>query len=326
MIPSGRSYFSFPSHSKKLFKFKRIETEDLWNLHFSDIFALPLARYLVNNSFAVKGPVTHFRCSAFVLAAVGLALSLVTGCGVHNPPLQVGTELSGNWAFAPSNSSGNNSALVLNLGFTQGAYETASAIARLNGASCIGSTTNIFLSGSVSANGEMMLVSTPFNGTTLTLRGQVAEDGGGIAGATWSFTGGSCASIGSMNVAATNYTEIAGTYTGTFEDTDGNKLPVSAFLQQTTQPDSNGQFSLSGTAEFPSNTCFVQQPTMTQSLVTGSSLSMTYTDPAGSAVLTASGSFNSTATQLTITKWSITGGYCNGDSGAGLLTSANAVQ
>jgi hypothetical protein len=259
------------------------------------------------------------RLKYLLATAAGLALTLTAGCGglgANNQALTVGTALSGNWAFAPSNST----AATLNLGFTQGAYETVSAVAHLNGVSCVSPATNILLTGSVSGSNQMMLVSSAFGGTTLTLRGQVAENGKGIAGATWNFSGGSCASLGNANVAATEYSEIAGTYTGTFLDASGDQLAVSAFLDQTTLPDQNGQFSLSGTASFPANTCFVQQPTMTQSLVTGSLLSMTYTDPGSGAVLSGGGTFNSSATQLTMTRWSIVGGACDGDSGTGTLS------
>ncbi|MGB7134377.1 MAG: hypothetical protein WBD46_03775 [Acidobacteriaceae bacterium] len=257
------------------------------------------------------------RCIArFLAGATGLLLLFAAGCGGLQSNTGVGTALSGNWAFTPA----NNSSLSLNLGFTQGAYETVSAVARLNGASCIGSATNILLTGSVSAADQMTLVSSPFNGTILTLKGAVAATGNAIGDASWSFTGGSCASLGAATVSATNYSTIGGTFTGNFVDGSGNQLPVSAFLQQTTQPDSNGQFSLSGTTSFPANACFVQQPTLTSSLVTGSSLSMTYTDPAGGAVLTATGTFNSAATQLTIASWTIAGGACDGDSGTGSLT------
>lgn len=254
--------------------------------------------------------------STVVLVSVlsGLGFSLLAGCGMANTPIQVGTSLSGNWAFT----SGTSSA-VLNLGFTQGAYETVSAVARLNGASCVSPTTNILLTGSVGGDNQMMLVSSPFNGTTLTLQGQVTGDGKGIGAASWSFAGGNCGTLGKAAVTATDYSEIDGTYTGNFIDVSGNQLAVSALLEQTTQPDLNGQFSLSGTATFPGNNCFVQQPSVTTSLVTGNSLSMTYTDPGSSTTLTAVGTFNSAATQLTITNWAITGGACNGDSGTGLL-------
>ena len=255
------------------------------------------------------------RGTAFFSVLSCLGFSFLTGCGMANTPDQVGTSLSGNWSFAPGNSS-----VVLNLGFTQGAYETVSAVARLSGTSCVSPTTDILLTGSVGGNNQMMLVSSPFNGTTLTLQAQVAGNGEGMAGATWSFTGGNCATLGLANVTATNYSEIDGTYTGTFLDNSGDQLAVSALLEQTTQPDENGQFSLSGTATFPGNSCFVDQPSVTTSLVTGNSLTMTYTDPGSSAVLTASGTLNSAATVLTITSWSIAGGPCGGDAGTGSLT------
>lgn len=253
-------------------------------------------------------------CS-FLAVSGGLVLMVLAGCGQINPLLRVGTALQGNWSFVPASGS-----VTMNLGFTQGAYETVSAVGRLSGTSCVAAQTNILLTGSVDGNNDLVLVSSPFGGTTLTIKGQVAGNGKGIAGANWSFAGGNCAALGKANVTATNYTQIGGTYNGTFLDASGNQLPVSALLQQTSQPDSNGQFSLSGTAQFPSNTCFVQQPSVTSSLVTGSSLSMTYTDPGSGAVLTAAGSFNSAATQLTITSWSIAGGSCDGLSGTGSLT------
>ncbi|MGA8529625.1 MAG: hypothetical protein WB622_07920 [Acidobacteriaceae bacterium] len=256
----------------------------------------------------------HKRLYSCLLAVTGVAFVLLTGCGQINSPLRVGTALAGNWSFAPSSSS-----VVLNLGFTQGAYETVSAVGRLEGSSCVSSQTDILLTGSVDANNNVTLVSSPFGGTTLTLLGQVAANGEGMAAASWAFAGGDCAALGKTSVIATNYNTIGGTYNGTFVDAGNNPIAVSAFLQQTTQPDGNGQFAISGTANFQSNACFTEQPTVTSSLVTGSSLSMTYTDPGSGATLTASGTFNSAATTLTIANWAIKGGSCNGDAGTGSL-------
>jgi hypothetical protein len=252
--------------------------------------------------------------AAFLAVASVLGLTLLTGCGMANTPVQVGTSLSGNWAFVPSTSN-----VVLNLGFTQGAYETVSAVARLSGNSCISPTADVLLTGSVGGDNEMLLVSAPFGGTTLTLQSQVSGDGKSMAGATWSFVGGNCSALGKASVTATNYSSINGTYTGTFLD-GSSPMAVSTLLQQTSQPDLNGQFSLSGTTTFPNTNCFVEQPSVQTSLVTGSSLSITYTDTASSTVLTAVGTFNSSASTLTITSWSIKGGACNGDSGTGSLT------
>jgi len=255
------------------------------------------------------------RRSSLLLAACGLFLTFAAGCGTQSAPLEVGAKLSGNWAFTTAKPN-----LALNVGFTQGAYETVSAVARLTGSACVPATTDITLTGSVSGSNQMTLVSQPFNGTVLTMKGLVAANSKAMTGVTWSFAGGTCGSLGTIAATATNYSEIAGTYNGNFADNSGNAFPISAFLQQTSQPDQNGQFSLTGTATLPSNPCFVQQPTVTDSIVTGSSLVMVYTDPGSSTVLNASGTFNSAATQLTISTWSISGGPCDGDSGTGSLT------
>jgi hypothetical protein len=255
------------------------------------------------------------RPAVLLSVATALGFTLLAGCGMANTPIQVGTSLSGNWAFVPASSNA-----VLNLGFTQGAYETVSAVARLSGASCVSPTTDILLTGSVGGNNQMLLVSSAFNGTTLPLQGEVSGDGKGIGAASWTFAGGNCGTMGKASVTATQYSAINGTYTGTFLDGSANPIAVSALLEQTSQPDLDGQFSLSGTATFPDNSCFATQPTLTTSLVTGSNLSMSYTDTTSGAVLTAAGNFNASASQLTITNWSITGGSCNGASGTGTLT------
>src|ERR1700744_3727156 len=128
--------------------------------------------------FEVRPPMK--RPAVLLSVATALGFTLLAGCGMANTPIQVGTSLSGNWAFVPASSNA-----VLNLGFTQGAYETVSAVARVSGASCVSPTTDILLTGSVGGNNQMLLVSSAFNGTTLTLQGEVSGDGKGIGAASW---------------------------------------------------------------------------------------------------------------------------------------------
>jgi hypothetical protein len=247
-----------------------------------------------------------------------LSFLSVTGCNSSTQLISghQTTLVSGNWAFTSAASQTTPRALTLNVGFANVSKETLTAIAHLSGASCVSSTAGITFSGSIDSNNQLVLTSKPFNGNTLTVKGQLAADGKSISGATWSFSGGNCAALGSGAVSAMAYAQINGTYTGTFVDADNNQLAVSATLTQTTQPDENGQFHLSGSATFPNNPCFTA-PVVTDSLVTGSSLSTTYTE--GAASITATGTFNSSASQLTVTKWQVTGGLCDGDSGTGLL-------
>lgn len=251
-------------------------------------------------------------CRLGSLCASSLAL-LVAGCSTSNLP-NPGASVTGNWAFTTQ---ANASKLTLNAGLSSQVDGAVSAVAHLSGAACIPSTTAIVLNGSVDENGRLTLTSNPFAGTTLKVAGQVATDGKSISDTTLTFDGGSCSNLGAMAASTTQYAQINGTYAGTFYDNNNNQLPVTAQLTQTTQPDANGQFHLSGSATFPNNPCFTQ-PIVTDSLVTGSSLSATYTQ--GNATITAVGTFNSDATQLTISNFTVQGGLCNGDAGTGLLT------
>src|SRR5579875_2479392 len=162
------------------------------------------------------GHVMFPRRSSLLFAAAGLMLT-VAGCGVQKNAAQVGSTLSGNWAFTPASSK-----LALNVGFTQGAFETVTAVGRLNGSSCVSPNTDIILTGSVDGSNQMTLVSSPFGGSVLTLKGTVAPNSTSMTAASWDFSGGSCAKLGTMSVTATDYAQIAGTYEGPFNDNAGN--------------------------------------------------------------------------------------------------------
>ena len=264
------------------------------------------------NSWTSILKATRFSAASLLFAA------LMAGCGSGTlKSIQPEVSLTGNWSFTASASGNGSPPLILNAGFTQGSSGAVSAVAHLNGAACLNSASAIALSGSVSPSNQIALISQPFQGTTLMLNGTLAPNGKTISNASWSFSGGSCAALGNGGIIAEDYSQINGTYTGIFVDSGNNQLAVSATLTQTIQPDNNGQFQLSGSATFPNNPCFTK-PIVTNSLVTGSSLSTTYTQ--GSASITAVGTFNSDATQLTITNWQVSGGLCDGDSGTGSLT------
>jgi len=257
-----------------------------------------------------------FRSSPPVFGGLALCVFVATGCNsAELTATSSAAPLTGNWSFTAPAAQGAQP-ITLNAGFVQ-TGEAVTAVAHLSGASCISASTGIALSGAVSALNQVSLISQPFAGTTLSLKGQLSANGKALSNATWTFSGGNCAALGSESITATDYAEINGTYTGTFIDAGNNQLAITATLTQTTQPDPNGQYHLSGSATFPNNPCFTQ-PIVTDSLVTGSSLSTTYSQ--GSASITAVGTFNSDATQLTVTNWQVSGGLCDGDTGTGSLT------
>jgi hypothetical protein len=152
-------------------------------------------------------------------------------------------------------------------------------------------------------------------------KAKLSPNGNSLLVGIYSFTGGSCAPLAQGQITGTQYSSISGTYTGTFTDTVGNQILVTSVLTQTTQPDQNGEFHLSGSSTFPNFSCFTQ-PMLTDSLVTGSSLSETYAASSNGQPVTiaATGNFDNTATHLTISNWTVSGGECDGESGNGELT------
>jgi hypothetical protein len=191
---------------------------------------------------------------------------------------------------------------------------------------CITPQTIVTLSGKADARRNLVLTSSPFDdGSVLTIRGVLAADGHSMVDASYSVMGGTCAFAAENGtrvapMIAAQYQTISGNYAGTFVDVDGDSLPVSATLTQTTQPDADGVFHLTGNATFPGNPCLTS-PVITDSTVTGSSLSATYSQQQNGATNTvvASGTFNADASVLTITNWTLSGG-CGADNGTGLLT------
>jgi hypothetical protein len=229
---------------------------------------------------------------------------------------QPAANLTGNWRIT-SQSGSSEPGMTMNAGMTSQVNGGVTAIAHLTGASCVSSSTPIQFAGSVDDAGKLSLKSAAVNGTTVSLKAQLGSDGKSLTATSLAFAGGSCQALGVVAATSTQYAQINGTYAGNFTDTDGDALPVNATLSQTTDPDANGQFHLSGSATFPNNPCFTQ-PVITDSLVTGQDMSTTYSQ--GNATIQAVGTFNADATQLTVTNWTVTGGLCDQLAGTGLLT------
>jgi hypothetical protein len=265
---------------------------------------------------------------------------LATGCASTSNHFDAGSSTtyavaSGNWAITPqisdqisgpvSSPSGQQSgpiALPTASGsLTRAVNGSVNGIFRLSPApACLPANGDLAISGDADAQGQLHLSSAPINGAVWSLTGQLATDGKMLTAGTVSLGGGACPTV-TASAAGTFYTPISGTYSGSFTDTHGVTVPVSTTLTQTSAPDPNGQYHLAGNATFPSNSCFTS-PAVTDSLVTGNALSATYSQQQGSdtSTVTAAGTFSSDATTLTISGYSIAGGDCDGDAGAGLLT------
>ncbi|HEX4168672.1 MAG TPA: hypothetical protein VHZ55_24680, partial [Bryobacteraceae bacterium] len=240
-----------------------------------------------------------------------LFVLLLGGCGAGHSPAATGyaagaAAVAGNLAFSSANSQSGSGPLLINAGVTQEVNGDVTAVAHVSGASCMASSDCIPMTGLVSASNRLTFGSEPVAGATLTVEGQLSPNGNSLLAGTYSFTGANCAPLAQGQITGTQYSSISGTYTGTFTDTVGNQILVTSVLTQTTQPDQNGQFHLSGSSTFPNSICFTR-PLLTDSLVTGSSLSETYAASSNGqpVTITATGTFDNTATHLTISNWTV---------------------
>ena len=183
---------------------------------------------------------------------------------------------------------------------------------------CSTMTDPITVSGNTDSKGVTTLTG-PVAGGTLTITGALASDGRSLTNATVNVAGGQCAFATAAQAAVQNFSSVTGSYVGTFSDAKGPVMNVTASLSQSPDGDSNGNFTLSGTGSFGTNACFVSPVPVVNSQVSGGAFTLTYTDNTKGNSVTATGTFSSDGTTLTVTNWSLTG-PCGADTGTGTLT------
>lgn len=182
---------------------------------------------------------------------------------------------------------------------------------------CATASDAIAMTGTTDVNGATSL-SGPVAGGTLTITGALAADGRSLTNATYNVSGGQCAFAKPAEATVQNYSSVTGTYEGNFNDPKGQVISVTAALTQSTTGDTEGNFLLSGTGSFGANPCFVSPVTVSNAEVTGGTFTLTYADGTTGNSVTATGTFSTDGTTLTVTNWTMTG-PCGADSGTGLL-------
>ena len=275
------------------------------------------------------------------LGLAGLLVGLLAGCSSTPAPAASGTttpvptpavsyaDMSGNWQV--SSTTAANAGLSSLGGSLSVSGETVSGIVHPLSGTCITPALSapFAVSGSVAPGGVLTLTSTTFAGGTLHLTGTVAANQHSLLNPTFTVSGGACAPAQpalarpvpqdtTTTTIAQQYQPISGTYTGAFADPDGVVMNVSATLTQSTSADANGYFHLSGNATFANNPC-LNAPVVTDSVINGNTITATYTDPSTGNSITGSGTFDATATTLTVTTWTLTGS-CGPDHGTGTLS------
>ena len=265
-------------------------------------------------------PKRHSPARSPLFISVSLIPFLLTGCvataarGPSGSPLP--DVAAGNWQF--SSSAAAAARLPVFSGVVSGTATAATAILHAQGSSaCVAPAASFELAGASDSNGVLTLTG-PLAGGTLTITGALASDGKSLTDASYNVTGGSCAFAKAADATAQAYTPISGTYTGSFNDADGQIATVQATLNQSADANGDGNFTLTGSAT-PNNPCFSATVPISATNVTGGTFTFTYTDPSTTNSVTANGTFSSDASTLTVTQWLLSG-PCGADTGTGTMT------
>ncbi len=260
------------------------------------------------------------------LGVAGLLAGLLSGCSVaasaaSAPHVISYAQASGNWQFTSSAKTSLLPALAGNL-TVDGPQVSGMLHPQASPYDCVSYKTSFPVSGPIDADGNITLASNGFSGGSLTLTGKLSTTQNTLTNAAYAVSNGVCA-LNTTSSSGNLYTPVSGTYAGTIFSDAGTSLYVSTVFTQTTQPDTNGTYHLQGNSTFGSmQPCLPVPPAVSDSAVTGSGLTATYTESPNGTLITVvvDATFTPDASSLTLNSYHITGGYCNGDSGHGTLT------
>ena len=266
------------------------------------------------------------------LGLAGLVVGLLSGCSTANSsgmntqttaPSNSFAAVTGNWKFT-TGTSAHLSALA---GALTVSGTTVTGTLHPLVATCAASTNLLQVAGTIDASGFLTMTSSDLAGGQLSISGNLAEDRRSLTNPTITITAGICSLTSARSgspvahltstASAQQYQSVTGNYTGSFTDSDGATLAVSANLSQPTTPDTNGVYHLTGYATFPDNPC-LSAPVITDSTVTGDTIETTYTDSQSGGTVMATGTFSTDAQTLTLSNWTLSG--CGDDTGTGLLS------
>lgn len=253
------------------------------------------------------------RISAALGVSFSLAVLFALGCSdagtITQNPAQPAL-VKGNWQVTSTSPmaarlpafSGN---ITTQAGSTTAVVHTQSATA------CIAPATSFNLAGAADEKGILTLSGPVANGT-LTLTGVIAADGKSLTNASYIVVGGACAFPQTAQANAQAFQPLTGNYAGTFADNAGQVAQVTANFSQSTTPDTNGNFTLAGSAAVSNNPCFPTTVPVSNTQVTGGTFTFTYA--ANGSSVTATGTFSPDATTLTVSQWT-SSGTCGADIG-----------
>jgi hypothetical protein len=268
------------------------------------------------------------------ISALSLCLiACAAGCGDNASSTTASSgaspSVTGEWLFSSgatgSTSEGTAPSVAAGLVDTSGAVTGTGTVY-----GCTTTPQQTTLQGTVGSKGTFALTTGKLTGgAVLTLSGQLSADGKTVSSMALSTAGAGCKAAAGRSVTGQVYTPAQGDYAGTFTGQDGVAVPVTGTLSQSTVPGPGGSYTLSGSVSFPSSPC-LDTATINSALstVTGGALSATYeTTVNGQTVtVTATGTADAAAKNVTITSWLSAGGECDGYGGTGSLTESSSAQ
>jgi hypothetical protein len=198
----------------------------------------------------------HFSRGAFL----ALPLAAILGCGsspTASAPAQY-LNVNGNWEALGLQSPptvGLTTPIAAFMGALQSTNGTVTGTLRAFDASnflnpCVAFTQDLAATGTLTPAGNFV-VTVPISNGTATLTATLSANLQTFTQGSWQIVGGACA-MPSTPMAITQYAPVTGTYTGTLTAYGTTtSTAISAVLTQSTTPDLDGRFPLTGTVTAP---------------------------------------------------------------------------
>ena len=179
---------------------------------------------------------------------------------------------------------------------------------------CFTAAQDIPVTGTISAAGALSLTSSSISSQVVTATGTIS--GSSMSAGSYSIAGG-CGARDKGTVTGFLVPAFTNTYTGTFTSVSGKQVGATITTTQT-GPNSDGFYSVTGTATFTSSPCF-STGTISTGAVTGSYLALQIaTNNNGTVVF---GGYDADSTGKTVKgSYEVTSGLCNGDVGTGSVS------
>jgi len=263
-------------------------------------------------------------------AALIFAASLLAGCGANKPvtlssPPGSTANITGNWELTANTTVGQASIgvyLTSNAGSVWGIAVGPLGTDNIAfGDGCVGSPIGPFgaeaLTGTVDADGNLKL-GPPASGSPESFTMTSTVSGSTVSNGSFSLN---CVSTVKGTITGTEYPPLEGTYSGTVtSQVTGQSFTMSATLDQSSAPNSDGYLGLTGTVGVTGYPCISSAAMPISSNFVGNEF-WAGLNPAPNATLGWAGTLSPDGKTLAIGYgFTLNGSGCNGDFGTGTLT------